>query len=141
MPVNQRKFLPWPFDYAKNWYKVELSKTDIEYIDNVITADKMYRMVLHGHDMNNSYILSTNPNPNDPQAISTEMGVWKDMVEENHNIHFFNKFLDDEKCPQGVKYFLYKWIGQHTGIIKASGLYDVFQQRSFLTERWFETCR
>ena len=47
MPLNKRKFLPWPFNYAKNWYGVELSKTDVEYIDNVITADKMYRMILH----------------------------------------------------------------------------------------------
>ena len=141
MPLNKRKFLPWPFNYAKNWYGVELSKTDIEYIDNVITADKMYRMILHGHNINNSYTISTNPDANNPKEISTTMGVWKDLIEENHNIHFFNKFLDDEKTPNGVKSFLYKWLGQQLGYIKVDGLYDVYLQRSFFTERWFEICR
>ena len=141
MPLKKRKFLPWPFYYSKNWFGVELSEIDIEYINNIVVVDKMYRMILHGHNINNDYTISTNPDITNPKEISTEMGVWKSIIEDSNNICFFNKFLDDKKCPNGVKCFLYRWIGQELGQLRNTDMYDIYLQRSFLTQRWFETCR
>ena len=36
--TEKRKSLPWPFNYAKLWYGVELQGDDIDYINNVIIS-------------------------------------------------------------------------------------------------------
>lgn len=144
MSLKRRKFLPWPFNYAKNWYGVELSKTDIEYIDNVITADKMYRLILQAYNIDRHTITVNNPDLCDkPNVVTIEQGLYQSFIILCNALHFFRKFLDDQRCPNGVKYFLYKWIGQNIGYMKQADMYvyDIYLQRSFFTERWFEICR
>ena len=139
--TEKRKSLPWPFYYAKNWYGVELQESDLDYINRVITSDKMYRLIAQAHEINTSFIRTTNLDEydGDPNVISTETGRWRDFVEVGNAVRFFEKFLDDENCPARVKYFLYKWIGDQYGAIKQNGMSKDYQARSFLTESWIRT--
>ena len=138
--TEKRKSLPWPFYYAKHWYGVELQGPDLDYINNVITSDKMYRLIRQAHEINTGFMRTTNPEEyDDPDVISIETGVWRDFVEVGNAIHFFEKFLDDEICPPRVKYFLYKWIGNQRGYIKLNDMHDDYILRSCFTESWFRT--
>jgi len=139
--TEKQKSLSWPFNYAKHWYDVELQESDIDYINNVITSDKMYRLIRQAHEINTSFVVTTDPDEHDgdPHVISSTTAVWRDFVETGNAVRFFEKFLDDQNCPAGVKYFLYKWIGQQLGILKWAGIHEDYVRRSFLTESWFRT--
>lgn len=138
--TEKKDSLPWPFNYAKHWYDVELHGADIDYINNVIISKHEYRLIRQAHKINTSFIISTNSDEyDDPKVISTETGVFRSFVETSNADHFFEQFLDDENCPPRVKYFLYKWIGNQRGAIKLNDMYDDYVRRSFLTELWFRT--
>lgn len=140
--TEKRKSLPWPFNYAKLWYGVELQEDDIDYINNVIISKciKEYRLIRQAHEINTSFIRTTNPeNYDNPKIISIETGNLRDFVETGNADHFFEQFLDDKNCPPRVKFFLFKWIGNQRGAVKSNGMYDDYIQRSFLTELWFGT--
>ena len=140
--TQKQKDLQWPFNYAKHWYGVELYSDDLNYVNNVITSDKMYRLIRQAHEINTSYIMTTDPDEyDDPRVISSEDGLWRLFVEVRNANHFFSKFLDDKNCPLRVKYFLWQWIGNHMGYMKFYGIYDNYVALSFLTERWMEKCR
>lgn len=143
MSLKKQKYLPWPFNYAKNWYGVELFESDLKYINNVIISDKIYRLIAQAHKINTSFVVTTmDPESyNDPKVISTEEGVLRDLIEMGNAINFFKKFLDDDKCPNRVKYFLWQWIGNQFGYVKVAEAYDALKQRMFLIERWQEICR
>lgn len=133
--------LPWPFNYARLWDGVELYEKDLNYINNVITSDKMYRLIRQAHEINTNFIRTNKPDEyDDPRVISTQDGLWRDFVELRNAIHFFSKFLDDQNCPLRVKYFLWQWIGNYMGYMKFYGVYDNYVALSFLTERWMEKC-
>ena len=135
-----RKSLPWPFNYAKHWYAIELQENDIDYINSVIISNKMYRLIRQAHEINTSFIITTDRDEyNDPRVISIETLVSRSFVETSNADHFFEQFLDDENCPPRVKCFLYKWIGDQRGAIKLNGMYGDYVLRSFLTESWFRT--
>ena len=140
--TQKQKNLQWPFNYAKCWYGVELYDDDLNYVNNVITSDPIYRLIRQAHEINTSYMATTNPDGyDDPTVISTQEGLWRSFVEIRNAIHFFSKFLDDQNCPLRVKYFLWQWIGNHMGYMKFHGMYDNYVAMSFLTERWMEKCR
>ena len=142
MPLKKCECLPWPFNYAKNWYGVELYESDLIYINNVVTSDKMYRLILQAHNINTSFVCVTNPEKYDDQhIISFTEGRWRDVVEIGNDICFFTKFLDDPNCPLRLKFFFFQWIGQYLGYIRYNKLYNDYLQRSFLAQRWMEICR
>lgn len=140
--TQKQKNLQWPFNYAKRWYGVELYGDDLNYVNDVITSDPIYRLIRQAHEINTSYITTNNPDGyDDPRVISIEDGLWRDFVEMRNANHFFAKFLDDQNCPLRVKYFLWQWIDDHMGyIMKFTGMYDNYAGLSFLTERWMEKC-
>ena len=140
--TEKRKSLPWPFNYAKLWYGVELQGDDIDYINNVIISKciKEYRLIRQAHEINTSFIRTTDPEKyNDPKVISVEDGILRTFIEISDADHFFEQFLDDKNCPPRVRLFLYKWIGNQRGAVKSNSMYDDYIQRSFLTELWFRT--
>ena len=139
--TQKRKSLPWPFNYAEHWYGVKLQGDDLDYINNVITSDKKYRLIRQAHEINTSFVITNNPNEyDDTNVILDEEGLWRNFVEMGNCIHFFEQFLDDKNCPPRVKYFLYEWIGNNLGYIKFCDVYDDYIQCTFLRERWMATC-
>ena len=95
---NNEKELAWtrelqvrlgrPFHAAKYW-KVSFCESDIKYIENVIKTSNLYRTVYkQGQKATNRTI--------------------RGRVEE---IEFLERFMNDEKCPNNVKNFLYLHIG------------------------------
>lgn len=115
--------LYYPFNYARI-LGCKFSDADLEYINNVIYCDKIYRMVLHAHNK---------CDPNQPW--------WDIVVEFSCLINFLEKFMNDKDCPNGVKYFIYQFIGQHFGFWKFYGIYDLYKEHSFLTELWMDKTR
>ena len=115
--------LYYPFNYAII-FGCKFSDADLEYINNVIYCDKIYRMVLHAHNT---------LDPNQPW--------WDIVVEFSCLINFLEKFMNDKDCPNGVKYFIYQFIGQIFGKWKLDGLYDLYKEHSFLTDLWMDKTR
>ena len=138
MSLNKQKYLPWPFYYAKGWYGVELLESDVDYI----ISDPKYRLIAQAHEINTRFYRTNCPEKHDkPNFISSEEGVWRDFVEICNAINFFEKFLDDDKCPLRVKAFLWLWLGDQMGYLKVNGCYNDYLQRKFLAQRWQEICR
>lgn len=137
--------LGYPFEYHRI-QGTPLYESDIKYIDNVIKADKIYRMIIQAY---NSWdgIFATN----DPEFvgktidgikhISHQESHYQQFIETCNLIQFLGKFLDDSQCPARVKNFLYTFIGEQLGHYKRLGLYQDYVQHSFLTQRWLEICR
>ena len=122
MIVMDQEILGYPFVYHRI-QGTPLYKSDMEYIDNVIKKDKIYRMIAHAYN------------------TREKVDYYKLFIEDCNTIQFLGKFLDDSQCPARVKNFLYTFIGEQLGHFKRQGLYQDYVQHSFLTQRWMEICR
>lgn len=146
------KRLGYPFHSAKQW-KVSFTESDINYIETVIMADKLYRPVTQNV---NAY----------KKIDSKEEAVKKYNSYEKFyhfilrgylaEINFFERFMNDENCPYNVHYFLWCHLGKLRKTLEAyrmyakeyygikddtnSGFSTADQQRlEFFTESWFRT--
>lgn len=140
-----QKELPFPFNYAKI-YGVDFSDEDIAYIENVICSDKLYRMIKHAYDRWNYTISTTHPEElklDGFDIVSSKQGNWMQFVENCNLINFLEKFINAPDCPNGVKFFMVKYVGQYLGELKElngyKNYYNNYLARSFLTESWIRT--
>ena len=120
--VTDQERLGYPFVYHRI-QGTPLYESDMKYIDNVIKADKIYRMIAHAYNTRG------------------DVDYYKLFIENCNTIQFLGKFLDDPQCPARVKNFLYTFIGEQLGHFKRQGYYQNYVQHSFLTQRWMEICR
>lgn len=138
--------LGFPFYYTRI-IGAPLYESDMKYIDNVIKADKIYRMIVQAHNSWDNVFTT-----NDPEFMGKTIdrikyiphpeSRYKTFIEACNLIQFLGKFLDDPECPKHVKYFIYVFVGNKMGHMRRTkGLYQAFVQRSFFTERWMEICR
>lgn len=148
MPIKDKQSLPWPFDVPRILCgpNFKFSESDLEYINNVIISDKMFRLIAQLNTRWEKYEVIYPPEElhtlsHGQIAISKAQFYWMLHIQYEIVTHFLERFLDDSKCPNGVKYFLWLYIGEHLGQQKRQGYYNIYQQHIFLTERWMETCR
>ena len=142
-PIKNNSVLGWPFELATG-YGVTFYESDLKYINNVIKSDKIYRMIVHAHNMEISG--TNNPDEYGKEIDGTKMVASSEyfhrlFIEKTNLIQFLNKFLNDPKYPIRVKGFLYRFIGQELGCAKINGTYQDYLQRSFFAQRWMEICR
>jgi len=96
--------------------------TEIKYIKTKMMTHKLYRAVAGVASGKNSAPLEA-------------MCLWVES------------FDNDPDMPIGVKAFIHYYIGAYQGYMKSDDAYDKknryanFVTRSFLMERWMETCR
>ncbi len=129
--INRLKY-PW---HAARFYHIQFTENDVNYIENVIMADKRYHSVVHNL---NSYKQTYNQ---DAKKYSAREQFYNFrlrgyMVE----INFFEEFMNRKDCPKNVHYFLYCHLGTLQIGLKSYGITNTDQQRlSFFTESWFRT--
>lgn len=128
-PVRDNIRLGWPFNIPKYKYSVALYESDLQYINAVIKSDKMYRFIKIGaKKMKDEY-------------NNSKEYAYSNFVMDCNIIDFFEKFMDDEKCPKRVKLFFWQYLGDKLTDMKDNGTYKYYVQRSFLTQKWMEKCR
>jgi len=147
MSLKDKQPLLWPFDAPRILCgpNFKFSESDLEYINNVIISDKMFRLIAQLNTRWEKYESTYHPESHIPLpgkiVISNKQFYWMLHVQDEIVVLFLEKFLDDPKCPNGVKYFLWLYIGEYLGQQKRQGYYNIYQQHRFLTERWMEICR
>ena len=143
--VTDEERLGYPFEYHRI-QGTPLYESDMKYIDNVIKADKIYRMIIQAYNSWDGIIATTDPEfvgktIDGIKHISHQESYYQRFIENCNLIQFLSKFLDDSQCPARVKKFLYTFIGEQLGHFKRQGYYQDYVQHSFLTQRWLEICR
>ena len=159
MSIENEKSLPRLFDYPGLCGEdFEFGESGMQYIKNVIVCDKMYRLIKHAnYDVH--YITEEDAELykstgqmdmlRGARIISYEERKWIYFVNACNLYRFLAKFLDDPNCPNTVKAYIYYYVGRQLGAMKKNAercgpkydTFPIYQQRSFLTERWMETCR
>jgi len=135
-PVKSRERLGWPFYKAKNFYSIIMTESDLRYLDNVIKLDKTYRVIREGDkELRNKYEKLSK------DSVQQQQWTYDRFVMDCNIVCFFEKFMNDEKCPKRVKLFLWRYLGGKLTDMKDNGTYKYYVQRSFLTQSWMEICR
>jgi len=126
------KTLPWtvdlvrdlgqPFEDARCMY-INFSGSDVKYIKNVIQSDKRYRLLYK-------------------QGYTLEDKETYEILQRcNAEVEFLTPFMNDAKCPQSVKNFLYWYIGSMNGWLKEFYNQSQFSREQFLMNAWMEKVR
>ena len=146
------KRLGYPFYGARHW-KISFTESDINYIETVIMADKLYRPVTQNV---NAYKKFSSKEEAVKRYNAYEEFYHFILRGYTAEIQFFERFMDDEKCPSNVKYFLWHHLGRLRAALedyrelakeyygvkddKNTGFLTADQQRlEFFTESWFRT--
>ena len=115
-----------PFGYARH-FNMWFDATEIKYIETKIMTHKLYRII-----SGKAY----NKQPDDHYLCA-----------------FFDMFLSDKACPDGVKRFLEFYTTHRKGMdqMRDSGEWEYWTtfkpdsntnlRDSFFIQRWMETCR
>ena len=126
------KTLPWTVDLIRDLgfpflegrcLSMNFSEPDIKYIKNVIQSDKRYRLLYK-----QGYTLADKETNEILQRCNAESS-------------FLTPFMNDAKCPQSVKNFLYWYIGLMNGWLKEFSNQSQFSREQFLMGAWMEKVR
>ena len=130
LPIKSDKKLPWtvklqntvgkPFSRADK-LGMSFTEADVEYIKNVIQTHKLYRIIYK-----QGILVGT---------LNNDATLRRCKVEAE----FLTPFMNDSKCPDGVRNFLYFYIGRlnYSGLLHRAAKPSVVQ---FLAERWMDKC-
>lgn len=131
--------LGYPFHSARFW-GVSFTESDIKYIEAVIKADKLYRVIAQNLNAYQKTQGLAGLKLSEKYTARESFYQFK-MRGYMAEIEFFERFFDDEKCPKNVRQFLYFHIGNLRYSIK--GGYGVsnddYTRLSFFTESWLRT--
>lgn len=144
--------LDYPFHSARFWH-ISFTESDINYIETVIKADKLYRPVTQNV---NAYKKAESKEESVQKYNSYEKFYRFVLRGYTAEIEFFERFMNEENCPANVKYFLWCHLGKLRTTLEAyrmyakeyygvkddtnSGFSTADQQRlEFFTELWFRT--